>query len=342
MRRSRPSARRPGACAIWLAGLLSIGGATGCGTSDTETSVYLEIYDRAVVASATEVTLDILDPTGTQTIGTLDRTLAAQTSAATPLGSVVIVPGAHAALGALRIRALRSSGGTSLSAGTVDVALKKNRQVSARLQLGGPDTASDAGASDSGGADSGRADSGGADSSGADAGRADSGRADSGGADSGGADAGGGGMDVAGPADAGAADMWTGATDAGSDIDSGGATLLANGDSCQAGNACNSGFCADGVCCDNACTDLCHGCNLLGTRGTCKVFSAGSQCVPASCTVGDAVIPARTCDGNGNCGAASSAVSCGNYRCQNDACLRSCSNSTACAGNARCFSNRCL
>ena len=106
---------------------------------------------------------------------------------------------------------------------------------------------------------------------------------------------------------------------------------------------CASGFCVDGVCCDSACDTLCHGCNLSGSRGTCKAFAAGSQCAPPSCTTtGDDLIPARTCDSSGNCNAAGAAQSCGRYRCQNDACLRSCSSSNACVSGFRCFQNRCF
>jgi hypothetical protein len=53
------------------------------------------------------------------------------------------------------------------------------------------------------------------------------------------------------------------------------------------------------------------------------------------------MVPARTCDGNGNCGAATP-VSCGNYRCQNADCPRSCSNDNVCISSARCTFTRCL
>jgi hypothetical protein len=281
-------------------------GAAACnrGSGDTETSVYLEIYDESVVATATEVTLSILDPTGAQTIGTLHRTLAAQTSATAPLGSVVILPGVHATLGALRIKGQRTNNGASLSEGVVDVALEVNRQVSARLMLSAPGRSIDGGTADAGG----------------------------------GLDLGAGG-DAAAPVDTGMPVADAG-PETGTGADAGGSLLL-NGDSCRSGGACNSGFCADGVCCDSACTDLCHGCNLSGSRGSCRTFAPGSQCQPATCTASDSLIPARTCDGNGNCAAAGATESCGNYRCQNDACLRLCANSNACISSSRCNNNRC-
>jgi hypothetical protein len=274
-----------------------------CSTPDTETSVFLEIYDGTVVSGETDVSLDVFDAAGGGKIATLNRTAPSQTSASAPLGSLVILAGADAGVGTLRIQGQRLKVGVVLSEGSVEVSLVTNRQVNARLALVRRGGQADAGGVDLGG--------------GADTGRSG---------------------DVGStPADAG-----TPPTDAGTPpTDSGGGTLLANGDSCRSGSACNSGFCTDGVCCDSACGALCHGCDLIGSRGTCKAFSAGSQCVSASCTSNDGLIPARTCDGNGNCGAAGATQSCGNYRCQNNACLTSCSSSLSCILSARCFNNRC-
>ncbi len=269
--------------------------AAACGTADTATSVYLEIYDSSVIGSPTEVALDVFDGPGGSQIATLDRMAAAQTSPSSPLGSVVILAGASAISGTLHVEARRSSGGSMTSWGSVDVPLIVNRQVNARLMLGHATDASDAGAGGSSG-------SGGAAGSGA-----------------GGAPP----VDAAPPVDSGS-------------------TLASNGADCRSGGTCASGFCADSVCCDKACDALCHGCNLSGSRGTCKAFTAGSQCAPASCTSsGDDLIPARTCDANGNCNAAAAAQSCGRYHCQNNDCLRSCSSSNACVSPFRCFQNRC-
>jgi len=276
--------------------------AAACGSSDTPTSVYLEIYDASVIPSPTQVSLDVFNGPGGNQIATLDRTAAAQTSPASPLGSVVILVGTSASSGTLHIEARRSSGGAMTSSGSVDVPLIANRQVSAQLMLGHAGQPSDAGAGGAGG---------------------------SGNAGASGTGAGGSGGSATPPADAAPP------------VDSG-STLAPTGTDCRAGSACASGFCVDSVCCDSACDSLCHGCNLSGSRGACKSFAAGSQCVPPSCTsTGDDLVPARTCDANGNCNAAGAAQSCGRYRCQSDACLRSCSSTNACVSPFRCFQNRC-
>ncbi len=286
-----------------LAILVTLVAAAACSSPDTETSVYLEIYDATLVTVPTDVNLDVFDRAGGNQIATLHRTAVAQASASSPLGSVVILAGASgSSLGVLHIVGQRMRGGAMLSTGSVDVPLVASRQVGARLDLGHGGGQGDAGMTGAGG---------------------------SGAGGSGASDAGGG--DTASPP-----------VDAGTPPADGGATLAANGQSCGSAGACASGFCVDGVCCNSLCDTLCHGCNLSGSRGTCAVFSAGSQCVPPSCTTtGNDLIPARTCDGNGNCSAAGATQSCGSYRCQNNACLRSCSNSNGCISSARCFNNRC-
>ena len=134
------------------------------------------------------------------------------------------------------------------ASGSVDVPLIANRQVSARLMLGRAGGPGDAGASGSGGS--------------------------SGGSGSGGSSGNG----------AGGSGGATPPVDAGTRPVDSGPTLAANGTDCQSAGACASGFCVDGVCCDGACGALCHGCNLSGSRGMCKQFTAGSQCAPPSCT----------------------------------------------------------
>ena len=125
--------------------------AAACGSSDTPTSVYLEIYDASVIPSPTQVSLDVFNGPGGNQIATLDRTAAAQTSPASPLGSVVILVGTSASSGTLHIEARRSSGGAMTSSGSVDVPLIANRQVSAQLMLGHAGQPSDAGAGGAGG-----------------------------------------------------------------------------------------------------------------------------------------------------------------------------------------------
>jgi hypothetical protein len=283
--------------------------AAACGSTDTATSVYLEIYDSSVIQSPTQVRLDVFDGSGGNQIATLDRMAEAQSTASSPLGSVVIFAGNNASLGTLHIEGRRSSGGAMMSSGSVDVPLVANRQVTARLMLGHAGGTGDAGAGQGG---SGASGSGGSSGSGG------TGNA-----------AGGSGGTTPPPTDA-----------AMPPVDSG-STLAGNGTDCRSAATCASGFCVDSVCCDGACATLCHGCNLSGSRGTCKAFAAGSQCAPPSCTSGDNLIPARTCDSSGNCNSAGTAQSCGRYQCQNDACLRSCSSSSACVSPYRCFQSRC-
>jgi hypothetical protein len=295
-----------------------------CGSSDPLTSVYLEIYDSSVIQAPTQVTLNVFDAPGGNQIATLDRKASAQTSASSPLGSVVIFASTSGALGTLHIEGQRSSGGSITATGSVDVPLVASRQVSAWLMLGHDGGPGDAGATGSGGSSGSGGRSGGSGGS--------SGSGGSGGAGSsaaGGSSAGGSGGTTPPPADAGAP------------VDSG-STLAANGTSCRSGNTCTSGFCADSVCCNSACDALCHGCNLSGSRGTCTPFAAGSQCAPPSCTsTGNDLIPARTCDSNGNCNAAGASQSCGRYECQSATCLRSCTSNNACVSPFRCFQNRC-
>jgi hypothetical protein len=47
----------------------------------------------------------------------------------------------------------------------------------------------------------------------------------------------------------------------------GGSMLGDNGDPCNDGESCKSGFCVDGVCCNNQCSDLCETCAATGANG---------------------------------------------------------------------------
>ncbi len=115
-------------------------------------------------------------------------------------------------------------------------------------------------------------------------------------------------------------------------LDTGGA-LLANGASCQIGNACQSGKCVDSFCCDSDCTGQCQSCGESSSPGKCVTISGtvrgqirptctgsgtcaatcngtdpaqchfpGSEkpCASATCTAGVAKA-AASCDGAGNC-----------------------------------------
>jgi len=89
----------------------------------------------------------------------------------------------------------------------------------------------------------------------------------------------------------------------GAAANSGGAYLftpqnkLDNGQACQTGKDCASGFCADGVCCNTACgggaASDCQACNLAGAVGTCTPSAAGTECRMA----GGACDVAEACDG---------------------------------------------
>jgi len=314
------SHRRPaGGGARWPALLArvalvgALGG--GCASQDSvPTSVFLEIVDATPVASETDVDLDVYASSdggaAASKLASLHRTAAAQSSASSSsvLGSVVILAGADGGSAALRISILgrRSSASVVLSQGRVDVVLVAQRQIGARLNL------------------------------------AREGQGDGGAGDAGGGDAGAGG-DLPPPRDAGGSGDTTAPADGAGPADTGAdrGSLLRNGDSCTAAGMCSSGFCVDGVCCNNDCSPLCRACNLSGSRGTCTLFAAGSQCAAATCDSSDRLIPARTCDSSGNCGAATP-VSCGNYRCQSGDCPRSCTSDNVCISSANCTFNRCL
>ncbi len=55
---------------------------------------------------------------------------------------------------------------------------------------------------------------------------------------------------------------------------------LPNGDACENGGDCQSGFCVDGVCCNEACDGACEGCSdfFTGiTNGVCGSFGSGTD-----------------------------------------------------------------
>jgi hypothetical protein len=76
-----------------------------------------------------------------------------------------------------------------------------------------------------------------------------------------------------------------------------GASLAADGTACEAGEACESGFCIDGVCCSSACggggASDCEACDVAGSLGSCVALAAGTLC-RASLGVCDV---AESCDG---------------------------------------------
>jgi hypothetical protein len=145
---------------------------------------------------------------------------------------------------------------------------------------------------------------------------------------------------------------------------------------CQTGDTCNSGNCVDGVCCDlRSCAGPCQACNLPGASGSCQALPAnadprsagcpaeatttcgrtgrcdgaggcqlhpaGTPCGAGSCSA-DSETPAPSCNGGGLCVPGTSR-SCGDYRCEGDACASSCTGSddTSCAATAYCLANQC-
>jgi hypothetical protein len=105
------------------------------------------------------------------------------------------------------------------------------------------------------------------------------------------------------------------------------------GQPCTLPSDCASGFCApQGVCCDAACTGSCQSCTLTGQApGHCASVAMGTQCAAAGC-MGDSVRSARSCDGNGTCGPATT-TDCTPYTCNpaGATCF-----AKPCAGNEQC------
>ncbi|MFO0588511.1 MAG: kelch repeat-containing protein [Polyangiaceae bacterium] len=119
--------------------------------------------------------------------------------------------------------------------------------------------------------------------------------------------------------------------------------LATNGQPCEVGRQCSSGFCVDGVCCNTSCDGQCVTCALPGSEGDCAIAAAGTDphldcgsgapcddvcasdgtctdrvgevCVPAAC-VDDGVhaIVQATCPAPG-AACASVTVDCTPYRC---------------------------
>ena len=107
----------------------------------------------------------------------------------------------------------------------------------------------------------------------------------------------------------------------------------ARGTACGADFECASASCTDGVCCESRCDGQCEKCSLSGRAGFCDAIASGTDpdgecaadptstcqqngqcsgqrkcalhprgtvCLDAFC-LGDTLIVAETCDGNGNC-----------------------------------------
>jgi hypothetical protein len=139
------------------------------------------------------------------------------------------------------------------------------------------------------------------------------------------------------------------------------------GGSCTSTADCTMGFCADGVCCNRACTGSCEACGSTGTcanvtgaphaghpacTGTgscvgscngqgasCTFPGSGTQCRPATCTLGVATVSA-SCNGAGSCPAASTQT-CSPYVCGATSCANPCKSNADCIGTNFCTGGIC-
>ncbi|HET6149690.1 MAG TPA: carbohydrate binding domain-containing protein [Polyangia bacterium] len=170
----------------------------------------------------------------------------------------------------------------------------------------------------------------------------------------------------------------SGATDGGADdgapdgaIDAG----ANNGTACTDNSECASGYCVDHVCCSSLCAVSCYTCastsspgicapagrgtdphndcedrgaTLCQTNGfcdgtgSCGLYPAGTVCntvTPACDTTNTAITGPDLCDGIGTC--AHSLISCGGFRCSNNACETSCASDATCAPGAFCGGGGC-
>jgi len=58
---------------------------------------------------------------------------------------------------------------------------------------------------------------------------------------------------------------------------------LALGETCSAGDDCESGQCADGVCCNEACSGVCMQCDAADSVGTCVAAASDTACGELEC-----------------------------------------------------------
>ena len=145
------------------------------------------------------------------------------------------------------------------------------------------------------------------------------------------------------------------------------------GAACAIADDCKSGFCFDSICCRSDCAGLCQSCNQQGSVGTCMnvpvgadprnecpddgvagcmrngycdgtgacaVYARGTICKVQSCAA-STVTFAALCDGDGECGAATS-NSCGQYLCGGDGkCRSTCTTNADCVAGAACVNGSC-
>jgi uncharacterized repeat protein (TIGR01451 family) len=148
---------------------------------------------------------------------------------------------------------------------------------------------------------------------------------------------------------------------------------LVDGNACQAGGDCRTGYCVDGVCCNEACNGQCEACDLSGRSGICSVVTGAPRggrgdcagdgsvcsgtcdgisgrtcafpgntvtCRAPSCSSSVAVLEA-TCQGTGSC-PAKQVQDCGQNVCGPKACLGDCTRDSECAANNYCSAGICV
>lgn len=127
---------------------------------------------------------------------------------------------------------------------------------------------------------------------------------------------------------------------------------ICNGETSEESTNCQSGFAADGVCCDTACTEVCKGCNVMGSVGTCSnipYYQEDPSFIPegggpsASC---NPATGAALCDGSGQCLKISGATCLSNAHCISGVCnsMMKCLGATGefCTANVDCVSGSCV
>ena len=91
------------------------------------------------------------------------------------------------------------------------------------------------------------------------------------------------------------------AQDGGDICDGAGDCVKSDGQACTSPTECLSAFCTDNVCCDAPCDDICMGCDVAGSVGTCTYQPAATD-PDNDCDGG-------TCDGRGWCASGTYAAS---------------------------------
>jgi len=116
------------------------------------------------------------------------------------------------------------------------------------------------------------------------------------------------------------------------------------GMACARPAECGSGFCVDGYCCNADCADTCQACDAAMKLGTCSPIEGtphGTRKCEQRATCSESTFtPAGHCVA-GAC-TASTAESCGNYRCVATGCLTSCTRDEECTTGLVCTSGACV